>query len=169
MLGVQRLAAWMKDRLRLLTTSRNPAAPARQQTLRAALQWSHGFLDAREQAVFRRLGVMAGSASLELVQQVVADETLDAWDVLDVMSALVDRSLVAVLDAEDDDAAPRYRLLDSSRALSTSAPSRRIQRSTPMRPLKQSSYAASSSAATASACRRCTASRSPAPSSCSSA
>jgi predicted ATPase/DNA-binding winged helix-turn-helix (wHTH) protein len=115
MLGVQRLAAWMQERLRLLTTSRNPAAPQRQQTLRAALQWSHGFLDVREQAVFRRLGVMAGSAALEQIQQVAADADLDAWAVLDVLGGLVDRSLVAVVDAEDD-AAPRYRLLDSTRA-----------------------------------------------------
>jgi len=114
-LGVQRLASAMQDRLRLLTASRNKAAPPRQQTLRAALQWSHGFLDAHEQAVFRRLGVMAGSASLELIQQVVADAQLDAWAVLDTLGGLVDRSLVAVL-ADEDEQAPRYRLLDSTRA-----------------------------------------------------
>ena len=122
MLGVQRLAASMQDRLKLLTTSRNRAAPARQQTLRAALDWSHGFLNPREQAVFRRLSVMAGSASLELVQQVVVDAEatgeLDEWAVLDALGVLIDRSLVAVLagSAEDDAAAPRYRLLDSPRA-----------------------------------------------------
>ena len=115
--------AWrpaMQDRLRLLSASRNQAAPPRQQTLRAALQWSHGFLDARERAVFRRLGVMAGSASLELIQQTVADPEndpgLDAWAILDALGLLVDRSLVAVLAAEADDEAPRYRLLDSTRA-----------------------------------------------------
>ncbi len=120
MLGVQRLAAAMQDRLRLLTASRNQAAPARQQTLRAALEWSHGFLDGREQVVFRRLGVVAGSASLELIQQVVADPDedpqLDHWAVLDALGTLVDRSLVAVLVAEDDEEPPRYRLLDSTRA-----------------------------------------------------
>src|SRR3954464_2575157 len=105
----------MQDRLRLLTASRDKAAPPRQQTLRAALQWSHGFLDAREQAVFRRLGVIAGSASLELIQQVVADAQLDAWAVLDTLGVLVDRSLVAML-ADEEDEAPRYRLLDSTRA-----------------------------------------------------
>ena len=47
-----------------MTASRNRAAPARQQTLRSALEWSYGLLQAREQQVFRRLGVMAGSASL---------------------------------------------------------------------------------------------------------
>jgi predicted ATPase/DNA-binding winged helix-turn-helix (wHTH) protein len=124
MLGVQRLATSMQDRLKLLSVNRNRAAPARQQTLRAALEWSHGLLDAREQAVFRRLAVMAGSASLELIQRVVADPPgageLDDWAVLDALGVLVDRSLVAVLpmdaNAADPLAAPRYRLLDSPRA-----------------------------------------------------
>ncbi|MFL6664504.1 MAG: ATP-binding protein, partial [Rhizobacter sp.] len=115
MLGLQRLLAGMHDRLRLLTSSGRPAAPARQQTLRAALQWSHGFLEPREQVVFRRLGVMSAGASLELVQQVVGDAALDEWAVLDALGVLVDRSLVAVLASEEDDDAPRYRLLESMR------------------------------------------------------
>jgi predicted ATPase/DNA-binding winged helix-turn-helix (wHTH) protein len=119
MLGMQRLLASMQDRLKLLTASRNRAAPARQRTLRAALEWSHGSLDSREQLVFRRLGVVAGSGSLEFIQQVVADAhdggDLGPWPVLDALDALVDRSLVAVLGAHDD-RAPRYRLLESPRA-----------------------------------------------------
>ena len=116
MLGLQRLAASMDERLKLLTRSRDRAAPARQQTLRAALEWSHGFLDEREQAVFRRLGVIAGSASLDLVQQLVSDDGgVDAWEALDALGVLVDRSLVAVVGA-DPQAEPRYRLLESQRA-----------------------------------------------------
>ena len=119
MLGVQSLLLSMQDRLKLLTASRNRAAPERQQTLRAALEWSHGLLPMREQQVFRRLAVMAGSASLFFIQQVVADAEkvggLDAWAVLDALDALIDRSLVTVLSAEDD-REPRYRLLESPRA-----------------------------------------------------
>jgi predicted ATPase/DNA-binding winged helix-turn-helix (wHTH) protein len=116
LLGVQRLLSSMQDRLRLLTSSRDRAAPVRQQTLRAALEWTHGFLQPREQQVFRRLGVMAGSASLELIEQVVAgDGELDRWGVIDAVDGLVDRSLVAVLDG-DGDGTPRYRLLESPRA-----------------------------------------------------
>jgi predicted ATPase len=48
MFGVPPLLASLQDRLKLLTGSRNRAAPARQQTLRAALEWSHGFLDETE-------------------------------------------------------------------------------------------------------------------------
>ena len=116
LLGVHRLASLMKDRLRLLTTSRNRDAPARQQTLRAALEWSHDLLDEREQTVFRRLAVMAGSASLALIEQVAADPAsdLDQWGVIEALGVLVDRSMVAVLMSDDHE--PRYRLLDSPRA-----------------------------------------------------
>ena len=118
MLGIHGLASSMGDRLQLLTRNRNRAAPARQQTLRATLEWSHGFLDATEQAVFRRLAVVVGSCSLQLAQQIAADGgegPIDAWAVLDALDVLVDRSLVAVLPG-DDDASPRYRLLESPRA-----------------------------------------------------
>jgi predicted ATPase len=115
-LGVQRLAASMHERLKLLTSSRNRAAPARQQTLRAALEWSHGLLAEREQALFRRMAVIAGSATLELVQRAGTCERWSEWDVLDALDTLVDRSLVGVV-AVDGSAMPRYRLLDSPRAL----------------------------------------------------
>ncbi len=118
-LGVQTLLASMQDRLKLLTASRDRTAPERQQTLRAALEWSHGLLTPGEQTVFRRLGVIAGSASLGLIEQVVADDgaggELDRWDVLDALDTLIDRSLVTVLSI-DDDREPRYRLLESPRA-----------------------------------------------------
>jgi len=120
LLGMHQLAASMHDRLQLLTRSRDAAAPPRQQTLRAALEWSCSFLDERESAVFRRLGVMADSASLNFIQQVVADEQgpLDAWAVLDALGTLVERSLVALLtDDVDASSEPRYRLLESPRVL----------------------------------------------------
>lgn len=135
-LGMPRLLASMQDRLRLLTTSRNRHAPQRQQTLRATLEWSHALLSEREQQVFRRLGVIAGSAGLGFIQQVVADVddangddaddddgdngvergALDRWAVLDALDALVDRSLVTVLTTADSSGEPRYRLLESPRA-----------------------------------------------------
>jgi predicted ATPase/DNA-binding winged helix-turn-helix (wHTH) protein len=111
LLGVQRLSQALGERLRVLTAGARDA-PARQRTLLAALQWSHGLLDGAGQAVFRRLAVMAGSASLELVQQVAADASLDAWGVVDALGALVDRSLVAVSKGEP----ARYRLLETPRA-----------------------------------------------------
>jgi predicted ATPase len=114
-LGVQRLASTMHERLRVLTSSRNRSAPVRQQTLRAALEWSHALLDEREQAVFRRLAVVAGSASLELIQRIAVCERWNEWDVLDALDLLVERSLVAVVSGAEGQA-PRYRLLESPRA-----------------------------------------------------
>jgi predicted ATPase/DNA-binding winged helix-turn-helix (wHTH) protein len=84
----------------------------RHQTLRAALDWSHGLLSADEQTVFRRLGVFAGGFTLELAQRIVSDERIDQWLVLDLLGHLIDKSLVIA----DDDAEPRYRLLEVTRA-----------------------------------------------------
>ena len=84
----------------------------RHQTLRAALDWSHGLLSGDEQAVFRRLGVFAGGFTLELAQQVVSDARIDRWLVLDLLGHLVDKSLVIA----DGEAEPRYRLLETTRA-----------------------------------------------------
>jgi predicted ATPase/DNA-binding winged helix-turn-helix (wHTH) protein len=110
LLGVHTLATSLGERLRLLTAG-SRGAPARQQTLRAALEWSHGLASPVEQVVFRRLGVLAGGSSLELVQQVVADEAIDTWAAVEALGGLVDRSLVSV----SADEPPRYRLLESPR------------------------------------------------------
>ena len=120
LLGLAPLAAALHERLGLLSASRNRDAPARQQTLRAALEWSHGLLASREQRVFRRLGVIAGSAALDVLRQLLVDAELDAWALLDALDTLIDRSLVAVQDVETAGetpaVAPRYRLLESPRA-----------------------------------------------------
>lgn len=115
LLGVQKLADSLDARLKLLASSQNRHAPQRQQTLRAALEWSHGLLAERERTVFRRLAVIAGSLDLPCVQRIASDEQLDEWAVLDALDILVDRSLVAVVQPEDWPAA-RYRLLDSPKA-----------------------------------------------------
>ena len=135
MLGMERLLSSLQERFKLLTASRNRAAPARQQTLRSALEWSHGLLAERERQVFRRLGVIAGSASLELIQQVLTDPddgVLDTWAVLDALDTLVDRSLVALLTSANA-GEPRYRLLETPRAyalecLATAGEEARLQR-----------------------------------------
>lgn len=102
------LDAALGERFRLLTQG-EPGAPARQHTLLAAMQWTFGLLNPSEQAVFRRLAVFAGSFSLQAAQHVCRDDALDEWQVIDALSVLVDRSLVALLPGE----APRYRLLDT--------------------------------------------------------
>lgn len=116
LLGLPRLASMMQDRLRLLTRNRDARAPARQQTLRAALEWTHALLDEAERKVFRRLAVIEDSASLSFIQGIVADDggELDTWAVLDALSTLVDRSLAVVVSP--DAAEPRYRVLETPRA-----------------------------------------------------
>jgi len=111
LLGIDGLHARLGERLRLLTAGHRLAL-RRHQTLRAALEWSHGLLTPAEQAVFRRLGVFVGSFDLERAQQVAAGAELDEWSVLDHLGALVDKSLVMALSGGP----PRYRLLESGRA-----------------------------------------------------
>lgn len=111
LLGIDGLHARLGERLRLLTAGHRLAL-RRHQTLRAALEWSHGLLTPAEQAVFRRLGVFVGSFDLAGAQQVGADEGIDAWSVLDHLGALVDKSLVMAQSGDP----PRYRLLESDRA-----------------------------------------------------
>jgi len=111
-LGLPRLAESLCARLQVLTKGRS-TSPARQQTLRGALEWSYGLLDDTARTVFRRMAVFAGGCSIDLVHEVVADDGCDRWQVLEGLDMLVDRSLVAVLPT----AAPRYRMLESPRAL----------------------------------------------------
>lgn len=115
-LGLRGLHDRLGERLKVLRGGHR-GAPSRQQTLEAALDWSHGLLEPAEQAVFRRLAVFVGGFTLELACAVAAegedgDDSLDEGAVVDILATLVERSLVAV-DAGDP---PRYRLLESARA-----------------------------------------------------
>ncbi|HEX3142069.1 MAG TPA: winged helix-turn-helix domain-containing protein, partial [Rhizobacter sp.] len=110
-LGLSALAGLLDERFRALTGGRRDA-PGRHQTLQAALAWSHSLLGKVEEIVFRRLGVFAGSFSLGMAQQVLAEPGLDGWRVLDAVGELVERSLVAVDRLEPQ----RYRLLETTRA-----------------------------------------------------
>jgi tetratricopeptide (TPR) repeat protein len=84
----------------------------RQQTLRALIDWSFDLLDEPERAVFRRLSVFAGGWTLKAAAAVCADEGMDEWQVLELLSALVSKSLVAVEPHDDDQ---RYSMLNSIR------------------------------------------------------
>ena len=111
LLGVEGLRAKLDERFRVLTGG-SRLALRRHQTMRAAIEWSHGLLTADEQTVFRRLGAFVGSFNLASAQHVAADERIDEWDVLERLGGLVDKSLVVTEDGLE----PRYRLLETSRA-----------------------------------------------------
>ncbi len=102
----------LDDRFRLLTGGRRTALP-RQRTLAATLDWSHGLLDERDAAVFRRLGAFSGGFTLEAASEVACGEDLDRLDVVDAISSLVAKSLVAT---DPGAARLRYRLLETTRA-----------------------------------------------------
>jgi predicted ATPase len=111
-LGIEALAARLGDRFRLLTGGRRTAVP-RHQTLRATLDWSYELLSEPERVVLRRLGVFAGAFSLEAASAVMASGELTPSEVVDGLSNLLAKSLVA---AEADATVTRYRLLDTTRA-----------------------------------------------------
>ncbi len=123
-LAPQQLCDRLDRRLKLLA-SVDRTLSARQQTLRALLDWSFDLLDARERRVFSRLGIFADGFSLEAAAALCADEEIDAFDVMDVLSSLVDKSLVvAELEAEP----VRYRLLESIREYALALMDERGQR-----------------------------------------
>jgi predicted ATPase/DNA-binding winged helix-turn-helix (wHTH) protein len=111
LLGVEQVRERLNERFRLLTAGSRLALP-RHQTLRAALDWSYSLLSVAEQAVFDKLGVFAGSFSLESAQKLATDDAMDEWAVLDHLGALVDKSLVSV----DGGGTARYRMLETTRA-----------------------------------------------------
>jgi predicted ATPase/DNA-binding winged helix-turn-helix (wHTH) protein len=110
LLGVDGVRARLKERFNVLTGGTR-AVLRRHQTLRAALEWSHSLLGEPQQRVFRRLGVFTGGFTLESAQRVAEDEEVDIWDVLELLGALIDKSLVLA----EGDSVPRYRMLETTR------------------------------------------------------
>lgn len=110
-LSVEQIAARIDDRFRLLASG-DRTAPARQQTLEAAVDWSFELLTPNEQVLLRRLTVFAGW-SLDMAEQICTDAQIDVEQVLELLAALIDKSLVALEDELAGDA--RYRLLDTIR------------------------------------------------------
>jgi len=93
MMRPQAIAAALEDRFRLLTGGSRTAQP-RQQTLEASVAWSYELLDEVERTLLRRLSVFNTGFSLEAAEVVCSGPTLDSYQILDVLSRLVDKSLV---------------------------------------------------------------------------
>jgi predicted ATPase/DNA-binding XRE family transcriptional regulator len=107
----EQLAARLDDRFRLLTGGSRTALP-RQQTLRALIGWSHDLLSGTEQTLFRRLAVFAGGCTLEAAEAVCSFGVLAWSDVLDLLTSLVDKSLLTLREEEDG---MRYVFLETIR------------------------------------------------------
>jgi predicted ATPase/DNA-binding CsgD family transcriptional regulator len=110
-LSIREIADRLDDRFMLL--SRTVGAPARHQTLRASVEWSHQLLSQAEQALFRRLAVFAGGWSLSAAEEVGVGPSVGHGQVARLLAALVDKSLV---QAEDSATGTRYRLLEAVKA-----------------------------------------------------
>jgi predicted ATPase len=114
-LSAEELASRLDQRFKILTGGKKTALP-RHQTLRGLIDWSHDQLDEKEQALLRRLSAFAGGWTLEAAEAVCAYGSIEAWELLDLFTQLVDKSLV-VRDPErsEQGGQTRYRMLETVR------------------------------------------------------
>ena len=101
----------LHDRFRLLTGGARTAV-RRQQTLRASVDWSHALLTEPERVLFRRLAAFLGGFDLDAAQTVAGGGDVQRFQVLDLLTLLVDKSLVV---ADNSGGRTRYRLLETVR------------------------------------------------------
>jgi non-specific serine/threonine protein kinase len=110
-MSVDELSQRLDQRFALLTDGSRAALP-RHRTLRSMLDWSHDLLTEREQALLRRVAVFAGGWTLASAEQVCAGDGIDASDVIEQLTSLVDKSLVMT---DEQAGATRYRMLETVR------------------------------------------------------
>jgi predicted ATPase/class 3 adenylate cyclase len=110
-LSPEDLVSRLDQRFKLLTRG-SRASLERHQTLRNAIDWSHDLLSEPEQVVLRRMSVFAGSFDLAAAEAVVSGGDIDSGDVIDLLTELVDKSL---LDVDPLAGGVRYRLLETIR------------------------------------------------------
>lgn len=101
----------LEDRFRLLTDGRRQRA-RRQQTLQAAVDWSHELLNEEQRVLLRRLSVFAGGFTPQAVEGICMEETVEPGQTLELLAALVARSLVI---REPREGSTRFRLLETIR------------------------------------------------------
>ena len=107
-LSAAHISSRLERSLKLLASG-DRRAPERQRTLRAALDWSFDLLQADERKLFGRLSVFAGGFTLEAAEAVGAGGRIEGVGVLDLLSRLVDKSLVLAVERSGE---VRYRLLE---------------------------------------------------------
>ena len=106
------LLARLERRLSVLTGGARDL-PARQRTLRDAIDWSYGLIAEPDQVLFRRVAVFTGSCTLEAVEAVCGAEAGPGVDILDGLTCLVDNSLLGRAEGPEDE--PRFRMLETIR------------------------------------------------------
>jgi len=111
-LSVEEVNTRLDQRFRLLTGGSRTVLP-RQQTLRALIDWSYDLLTEAEKTLLRRLSVFAGGWTLSAAEGVCSGDEVEDFEVLDLLTGLVDKSLV--LAEEQEEGTTRYRLLETMR------------------------------------------------------
>lgn len=96
-----------------LVSGRGRTPDPKQRSLEATFDWSYGLLEDHEKTLFRRLGVFASPFTLEDAEAIAGTAPLDSDQVLDLISALIDKSLIVVEHKDGGDV--RYRLLETLR------------------------------------------------------
>lgn len=110
-LPLEKINDRLSDRFKLLTGGKRTVLP-RHQTLRAMIDWSYDHLNENEKLLFRRLSVFAGGWTLEAAEEICSDEYLESYDVIDILTGLLDKSLITSKEATEN---MRFGMLESIR------------------------------------------------------
>jgi predicted ATPase/class 3 adenylate cyclase len=108
-LSVEQICEKLNDRFRLLTGGKRTALP-RQQTLKALIDWSYDLLTDSEKLIFQRLSVFSGGWTLAAAEEICSGDDIDSYEVMDVHSNLLDKSLISTSEHSDS---IRFHMLES--------------------------------------------------------
>jgi predicted ATPase/uncharacterized protein HemY len=112
-LSVEEIAARLDDRFNILVGNRTTLP--RQQTLKALFDWSYALLQENERSLLQRLSIFAGGWTLEAAEEVCSGGSIERFEMLDLLSQLVDKSMVI---ADIGNRRQRYRFLETIRQFS---------------------------------------------------
>jgi predicted ATPase/class 3 adenylate cyclase/predicted negative regulator of RcsB-dependent stress response len=110
-LSLEMIYRKLNDRFRLLTGGNRTALP-RQQTLKAMIDWSYDLLNEKEKLLFGRLSVFKGGWTIEAAEQICSDEHLDTYEIMDILTDLLDKSLIT---SKEERGIMRFGMLESIR------------------------------------------------------
>ncbi|MBL0106375.1 MAG: tetratricopeptide repeat protein [Ignavibacteria bacterium] len=106
---VEKILERLDDRFKLLNSGNSTALP-RQKTLRALIDWSYDMLNPSEQILLQRLSIFMGGWTLETSEEICSDETIDQYEILDLMESLLNKSLIYFNEANGKG---RFGILES--------------------------------------------------------
>ncbi|MEO6696006.1 MAG: adenylate/guanylate cyclase domain-containing protein, partial [Ignavibacteria bacterium] len=108
-LSLEKIQEKLNNRFGLLTGGKRTALP-RQQTLRALIDWSYDLLNEKEKLLLQRLSVFSGGWTMEAAEEICSDEIISAHEIIDLLTGLLDKSLIISIDNSDS---VRFNMLES--------------------------------------------------------